>query len=313
MNDSPRVSVVIPTYNRPEELREAVTSVFAQSFQDFEVVVTVDGGGSASAAALKAFPQERLRVLTPQSQLGNAEARNHAIRAASGELIALLDDDDLWKPEKLKKQVALYDAVGEPRLIVSCPFEVRSEAEHLLWPQRRPEPDEPVSEYIFCRHRSVAVEGAVQTSTLLAAKALFDDVPFDKNLPRMVDLDWLLRAAEAGAPLAFTEGDEALSVYAVDDSRVRVSHQARWQWEREFARERRHLFTDRSYAAFMLTSCSLAASRSNDPGAFLPLLATALREGRPSMAELAFHMANTALPLPLKRRLAALLARKKPA
>jgi glycosyltransferase involved in cell wall biosynthesis len=312
MNVSPRVSVVIPTYNRPDELRQAVSSVFTQSFEDFEVVVTVDGKG-ATAPPLGGFPADRLRVLTPGRQLGNAEARNHAIRAARGELIALLDDDDLWMPEKLARQVAFYEAQGEPKLIVSCPFEVRSEHERLLWPQRRPMTGEPLSEYIFCRRRSVAVEGAVQTSTLLAAKALFEEVPFDKELPRMVDLDWLLRAAEAGARLAFTESDKPLSVYAVDDSRLRVSHQARWQWEQEFARERRHLFTDRSYAAFMLTSCSLAASRAGKPGAFLPLLRTAVSEGRPSLAELAFHTANTALPLPLKRRLAALLARKKPA
>lgn len=313
MNNRPRVSVIIPTFDRPQELREAVASVFAQTFQDFEVVVTVDGGGTSSVEALSEFPEARMTVLTPQSRLGNAEARNLAIRSAKGELVALLDDDDFWKPEKLARQVALYDAEDDQRLVVSCPFEVRSEAEHLLWPQRRPEPGEPVSEYIFCRHRSVAVEGAVQTSTLLAAKALFDDVPFDRDLPRMVDLDWLLRAAEVGARIVFTEGDKPLSVYAVDDSRVRVSHQARWQWEREFARQRRHLFTDRSYAAFMLTSCSLAASRAGDPGAFFPLLLTALRDGKPSMAELAFHTANTSLPLTVKRRIAALLARKTPA
>ncbi|GGY38007.1 glycosyl transferase [Parvularcula lutaonensis] len=289
----------------------AIESVRSQTFQDFEIVVTVDGRDNATVKSVRKLSDPRIRAFVPDANLGNAEARNVAIQAAEGELIALLDDDDIWMPGKLAAQVETYDRIGSDRAIVSCFFRVQSESERLVWPRRRPGEGEPLSEFIFCRHRSLSVEGAVQTSTLLAARALFLSVPFDKDLPRMVDLDWLLRVAGEGAFLVFPDTEECLSLYAVDDTRPRVSHKARWSWERDWAIARRELFTDRSFAAFLLTSASLAASRAGDHGAFIPLLKTALREGRPSAAEIAFHCGNTALPLPLKKRIAAWLEPRK--
>lgn len=307
----PRVSVVIPTFNRPDDVVCAIGSVLRQSFHDFEIVVTIDGRDQATIGAIRKLNDSRIRALVPDRNLGNAEARNFAIRASAGELVALLDDDDSWMPEKLAVQVHAFDTACDPNAVVSCFFRVESETERLVWPRRLPKAGEPLSEFIFCRNRSLSVEGAVQTSTLLASKELFLAVPFDRDLPRMVDLDWLLRAAEQGARLVFPGTEECLSTYAVDDSRPRVSHQARWTWERDWALARRHLFTDRAFAAFLLTSASLAATRAGVQDAFLPLLRQAFRDGRPSAAEIAFHCGNTALPIGVKKRIAALLEPRK--
>ena len=96
----PTISVIIPTRNRPEYLRAAVASVSAQSYLPMEVLVVEDGVGAAEALREVAA----VRVLSGRGA-GPGAARNMGLQAARGELVAFLDDDDLWHPEKLAWQV----------------------------------------------------------------------------------------------------------------------------------------------------------------------------------------------------------------
>lgn len=105
----PRVSVVIPTYNRAALLDEAIASVFAQRFTDLELIV-VDDGSEDGTAVLLARYGGRLRPI-PLAHTGNpATALNAGCRAARGEFVAVLASDDRWLPEKLAQQIALLDA-----------------------------------------------------------------------------------------------------------------------------------------------------------------------------------------------------------
>ncbi len=97
------VSVVIPTFNRRDMLLEAVESVLAQSWRDFELLVVDDGSTDGTAAALAPY-LDRITLVT-QGNRGVSAARNRGVAASRGELIAFLDSDDLWHPEKLAVQV----------------------------------------------------------------------------------------------------------------------------------------------------------------------------------------------------------------
>jgi glycosyltransferase involved in cell wall biosynthesis len=97
---TPAVSVIIPTHNRLVLLREALDSVAAQSFQDFEVIVIDDGSAERIEASI-AHHATRPRVIR-QRNLGPAAARNRGIEAASADIVAFLDSDDLWLPQKLE-------------------------------------------------------------------------------------------------------------------------------------------------------------------------------------------------------------------
>ena len=104
---APAVSVVIPTYNRAALLAETLDSVLAQTFTDFEVIVVDDGstdGTAARLAELRATHGERLRVIG-QANAGVGVARNRGIDAVRGRLVALLDSDDLWRPDTLRTMV----------------------------------------------------------------------------------------------------------------------------------------------------------------------------------------------------------------
>lgn len=108
MSDTQLVSVVIPTYNQAEMLVEAVDSVLAQTYRNFEVIVVDDGSTDDTAERLAPYIEQNLVRYLFQQNKRQAAARNHGISVARGALIAFLDHDDLWDPEKLERQVPLF-------------------------------------------------------------------------------------------------------------------------------------------------------------------------------------------------------------
>ncbi|MFQ5801288.1 MAG: glycosyltransferase family 2 protein [Candidatus Methylomirabilales bacterium] len=110
-----RVSVVIPTYNRGDTLPETLQSVFAQTYRDYEVIVVDDGSTDDTPAVMDPF-RDRVHYIY-QPNAGQARARNHGVRSARGEFIALLDSDDAWEPELLETEVGVLDRLPEVVLV----------------------------------------------------------------------------------------------------------------------------------------------------------------------------------------------------
>jgi glycosyltransferase involved in cell wall biosynthesis len=133
------ISVIIPTYNRGNEVCLAVQSVLDQTLPALEVIVVDDGSTDDTPARLSRF--DGLIRYVVQTNRGPASARNHGAEISQGEWIAFLDSDDVWAPDKLERQSALIEQ-GDPRLgVVHCDnwrngpgYRVRGEA----WPRRRP-------------------------------------------------------------------------------------------------------------------------------------------------------------------------------
>ena len=107
---APRVSIILPVFNRAGIVRRCLDSVRAQTFTDWELIAVDDASADASAAVIGAYEDPRFCVLTHEKNRGAAAARNTAMRAARGEFVAWIDSDDEWLPEKLAKQIALLDA-----------------------------------------------------------------------------------------------------------------------------------------------------------------------------------------------------------
>ena len=100
----PFFTVVIPTYNRLEYLREAVASVLQQTYQNFELIVVDDNPDETARPVVKTFVDERLFYVKNDHNRGGAGTRNAGIFRSRGEWVAFLDDDDIWLPEKLERQ-----------------------------------------------------------------------------------------------------------------------------------------------------------------------------------------------------------------
>jgi glycosyltransferase involved in cell wall biosynthesis len=104
----PKVSVIIPTYNRADKVRNAIESVLAQTAPDLEVIVVDDGSSDGTELMLRELYGGRIRYFTQANQ-GVSVARNRGIAEAKGEWIAFLDSDDLWEKEKLEWQFKALD------------------------------------------------------------------------------------------------------------------------------------------------------------------------------------------------------------
>jgi len=104
----PKVSAVIPTYNRRALVHKAIDSVLAQTYRDFELIVVDDGSTDGTENDLKTRYGDLITYIRQENQ-GESAARNRGIAQARGEYIAFLDSDDLWSPDKLARQVPELD------------------------------------------------------------------------------------------------------------------------------------------------------------------------------------------------------------
>lgn len=307
---APAVSVVLPTYQRPDLVRQAVRSVLDQTFADLEVVVVVDGRDDASVAALGRESDPRLRVHVPDRHLGNADARNAGVALARARWIAFLDDDDAWLPRKLERQLPVALASTATHPIVSCRVLVRGSGHEAIWPRRLPAPGEDWSEYFFCRRTPFTGEGMITMTSILTTTSLLREVPFATGLARHVDPDWTLRATRRpDVAVHFAAPDEPLVVWNMEHDRPRITTRRNWRESLAWCRANRGLFSRRGYAAFLLHVVGSNAAAQHAWSAFPALLAEAIRDGRPAPVDIASHVANFALPATVQRRIAGWYAR----
>jgi glycosyltransferase involved in cell wall biosynthesis len=105
----PRVSVIIPTYRHRDFIPQTLASVFEQTFTDYEILVINDGSPDDTRGVISPYLDSGRITYIEQSNHGQSHARNVGLSRAAGELIAFLDDDDLWPPDKLSAQVDFLD------------------------------------------------------------------------------------------------------------------------------------------------------------------------------------------------------------
>ncbi len=105
----PKVSIVIPTHNRADLLRSAIASVMEQSYKDWELIVIDDNSTDHTYKIVNCVNDRRVRYFRNTGKSGPSVARNIGMSKATGEYIAFLDDDDIWLPKKLEKQVAVLE------------------------------------------------------------------------------------------------------------------------------------------------------------------------------------------------------------
>ncbi len=107
---TPRVTVVMAVYNAAQFLHDAVASVLAQTYRDFELILVDDSSSDDSLSILQSFGDPRMRIIRHRANIGAALSRNDALHAARGELVAIMDADDVCAPIRLERQVAFLDA-----------------------------------------------------------------------------------------------------------------------------------------------------------------------------------------------------------
>jgi glycosyltransferase involved in cell wall biosynthesis len=278
----PLISVVIPTYRRPQLVKRAIQSALNQTLQAIEVIVVIHGDPDGSTGhALADLQDPRLRVVTMPTNLGSAApARNAGVEQARADWIAHLDDDDEWMPEKLERQYAAVCQSSYRWPIATCQLQATGQTEVSIQPRRIPEPGEPMGDYLFVRRSFFQGEAIIQGSTILVAKALMQQVPFCLAAGKHDDWEWLLQASQVpGAGLEFVS--EPLSIWHLEHESASMSRTHNWQHSLEWARRNQQLFSRRAYSSFMLIEISSHAAFNRDWHAVSLLLKEAISHGQP--------------------------------
>ena len=178
---APRVSVILPVFNRASTLARCVGSVRAQTFADWELVAVDDGSTDDSIAALESIRDPRIRVLRHERNRGPSAARNTAMAEARGDVFALLDSDDEWLPGKLAAQLDLLEICD----LCGCEYWLAEDGA-----ERRVRLPEPPSWVEVLHTRCELGNG---TTLMLRRKCAEEIGPFDEWMRVYEDWDWALR------------------------------------------------------------------------------------------------------------------------
>lgn len=192
----PRVSVIVPSYNCARYLGRAIDSASEQTYKDYEIVL-VDDGSTDDTKDVAMRYGKKVTYLYQQNQ-GLSAARNQGISKASGELLAYLDADDMWYPEKLERQVAFLDAHQECG-IVHSEMSIINEQDEVLHVRFYEETQRSVPQG-YCL-RQLLMRCHIQPVTVVERRNVFDLVGgFEKQLLVAQDyLHWIMIAAEGQA------------------------------------------------------------------------------------------------------------------
>ena len=198
-SENPRVSIIIPAYNVAQFISETLDSVFAQTFDDYEVIIVNDG--SPDSVELE-------RVLNPyldkiwylkQENRGAGAARNAGLRAARAKYVAFLDADDVWLPNYLEKQVSFIESDGYDLVYSNALLIGDSPWAGKTYMDRDPS-NGPVTLEALLGERCMVI-----TSGVLARREAIVEVGlFDESLPNSQDFDlWVRLARRPGARMNF--------------------------------------------------------------------------------------------------------------
>jgi glycosyltransferase involved in cell wall biosynthesis len=179
------VSCIVPVFNGERYLREALDSILAQSYREVEVVAVDDGSTDGTRSVVGMYGRQVRYVA--QRNAGPAAARNTGIAASRGGLIAFLDADDLWHPDKVRLQVDRFEARQE---LDVCVTHIRN-----FWMPELREEEERLRDHF--RARPLPGYSSV---TMMVRRRLFDRIgSFSPELLHGADAEWFARAEDAGA------------------------------------------------------------------------------------------------------------------
>jgi len=190
----PTVSVIIPTYNRAHLIGRAVQSVLNQTYRDFELIIVDDGSSDDTEKATRHFEDRRIVYIRHEKNKGEAADRNTGINSAKGEYVAFQDSDDESIPERLDKQVNVFQRES-PQLgvVYGSMYRIDKEGRKTLFKSPTIMPKDGL---VYRKALAYKVEN-IGIGTALVRKACFSTAGlFDEKLRYYVDLEFFIRATK---------------------------------------------------------------------------------------------------------------------
>src|SRR3954447_25838195 len=187
---TPAISVILPVHNRADVLGRAIRSVLDQQLKDFELIVVDDGSTDESAAVAKSFSAQPIKIIELGQNRGGNAARNAGVRAAGAPLIAFLDSDDTYLPEKLETVVAEFARRPDLELLVDSFVKIQPSGARVT--RRNP----VIVDRATFRKALFQRQLWKATPSITVKREAALRAPFDETLRRLQDFDFLIRVSE---------------------------------------------------------------------------------------------------------------------
>lgn len=190
----PLVSVIIPAYNRINTLPASVNSVLTQTYDHLELIIVDDGSDDGTDAYVKELTDSRVKYIKSNENNGPSAARNLGVKLAQGEYVAFHDSDDEWLPDKLEKQMRLFQDSEQAVDLVYCEYEKYHEqtAAGVIPPREIP--------YAYKQGKMLKVllmQPMIGTPTIVVKKQEFINAgSFNENLTTFEDYEFTVRFSQ---------------------------------------------------------------------------------------------------------------------
>ena len=186
---SPKVTVFIPVYNREKYVGEAIESILAQTYSDFEILLVDDGSTDHSVNTIRSFSDPRIRLVCNEGNLGIPKTRNKGVELARGQYMAMLDSDDRAYPERLEKQVAFLDTHPEYAQVGSWCRMMDAQGRILNRIKRQPVLADDI-------HAQLLFRCAMSNRSIMARTAILQEYRYRNDYPRCQDYELHVRLAK---------------------------------------------------------------------------------------------------------------------
>jgi len=185
----PKVTVFIPVFNREQYIGDAIESILAQTFTDFEILLIDDGSTDHSIDIIRSHTDSRIRLLCNDSNLGIPKTRNRGIENARGHYIAMLDSDDRAYPQRLEKQIAFLDTHPDYVQIGSWCRMMDAQGHVLNKIKRQPALSDDI-------HAQMLFRCAMSNRSIMARTAILHEYGYRNDFPRCQDYELHVRLAK---------------------------------------------------------------------------------------------------------------------
>src|SRR5690554_4840720 len=240
------ISVIIPCYNSSDTIGRAITSVFNQTLAATEIIIVDDGSLDVNQTQniVQQFDDRRIKFIKHRTNKNGSAARNTGIKAATGDIIALLDADDEWLPNHLEQSI--NQLKNNNIELCYCKALIKTNKTiDLTLPSKAIKHNETVGDYLFLKN------GFIQTSSLVFVKEKVK-VLFNEHLIRHQDYDFLLQVEAAGHRIGMSPHIGAIIHWENNNPAAKGGT---WEYSLKWAKNNKGLLGTKAFANFLHKHC----------------------------------------------------------
>lgn len=240
------ISVIIPCYNNSDTIARAITSVLNQTVAATEIIIVDDGSSDVNQTQdiIQQLDDRRIKLIKHQQNKNGSAARNTGIKAATGDIIALLDADDEWLPNHLEHSINRL--LNNDIELCYCKAQIKTnKIIDLTLPSNAIKHNETVADYLFLKN------GFIQTSTLVFKKEKVQ-VLFNEHLIRHQDYDFLLQVEAAGHKIGMSPHTGAIIHWENNNPAAKGGT---WDYSLKWAKNNKGLLGTKAFANFLHKHC----------------------------------------------------------